>query len=68
METLKVECDRLGAEIGIPSSLIAPRASLEAIARHRPQRLDDIKVSGALMQWQCDLLAPRILPALQASS
>jgi hypothetical protein len=35
---------------------LAPRAALEAIARSRPQTVDQIMKSGGLLRWQAELV------------
>ena len=49
-DTLKKERDRVAAELDLESSIIAPRATLEAIAA-RPEAAGEL-----LMPWQRELL------------
>ena len=49
-EALKVERDRVAAELNLDSSIIAPRATLEAVATN------PAKASELLLPWQCGLL------------
>jgi hypothetical protein len=43
-------------ELEIAASTLAPRAALEAIARSRPQTVDQIVKSGGLLRWQAELV------------
>lgn len=55
-DALRSECWRIAADLGIAPSTLAPRAALEALARSRPQSLDDVMKSTALLHWQAELV------------
>jgi ribonuclease D len=56
-DALRSECARIAADLGIAVSTLAPRAALEAVARSRPQRLDEIMKGAGLLHWQAELVA-----------
>jgi len=58
MKELVEECARLAHELQIEPSVLATRASLEAIARYRPRKLEDIISQGKIMHWQAELIEP----------
>ena len=55
---------RLAEQLGLPPSVIAPRAAMEEIARKQPTDVDGIQQVGALMSWQAKLIAPAVRAAL----
>lgn len=57
---LRGECAGIAARLGIAPSTVASRASLEAIARHRPRSVDDIMKTGGLLRWQAELIQPAV--------
>jgi len=63
--SLRAQCDRLAGELGIESSVLAPRSALENIALNRPSTLEEIMTYGPLLRWQSSLLAPAILKILK---
>jgi len=68
LDAIRAECDRIAAELGIESSLIAPRKTLETLSLQKPATLDDVKQTGNLMSWQTELIGPAILSILQSSA
>jgi ribonuclease D len=62
---LQAECARAAAELGIASSFLASRATLERIVRQRAGTIDELMTHGPMMRWQAQVLAPRILPLLK---
>ena len=58
LDLLRAECDRLAAELGVESSLVASRRQLEAISLARPTTAEQLQQAGHLMDWQTELLAP----------
>jgi ribonuclease D len=58
LDLLRAECDRLAAELGVESSLVASRRQLEAISLARPTTPEELQKAGNLMDWQTELLAP----------
>ncbi len=55
-DALRGECARMARELGIAPSTLAPKAALEAMARSRPQSVDEMIESGRLLRWQAELL------------
>ena len=64
INALRDECARIAKELGITASTLAPKAALEAIARSRPQTVDEIMASGGLLRWQAELVQGHIDDAL----
>ena len=58
LDLLRAECDRLAAELGIESSLVASRRQLEAISLTHPTTPEELQKAGHLMDWQTELLLP----------
>jgi ribonuclease D len=58
LDLLRAECDRLAAELGVESSLVASRRQLEAISLARPTTAEELQQAGHLMDWQTELLSP----------
>jgi ribonuclease D len=58
---LMAECARVAAALGIDPAVLAPRATLEAVARAQPRTLDDLLAASPMMRWQADVLGPAIL-------
>jgi ribonuclease D len=52
-------------DLQIARSFLAPRASVEAIARRRPRTAKELMKAGALMRWQAEAVAPVLLPILE---
>lgn len=61
VEKLKETSRRIGGELGIEPSVVAPRAALEAIARKRPNCLEALIECSGLMNWQIGLLRGDVL-------
>jgi len=59
------ECAKLASDLGIEPAILAPRAALGAIARHRPTTIKDIMACGPLLHWQAKLLQPAIEKTLK---
>lgn len=53
---LRGECARIAKELEIAAATLAPKAALDAIARSRPQTVDEIMESGRLLRWQAELM------------
>ena len=64
IETLQATCAGLAEELGVPSSLLAPRTTLVAIARSDAETAEEIAQAGSLMAWQARLLAEPFQQAL----
>lgn len=60
LDVLRAECVRLGQELGVEASLIASRRTIEAIVLARPHTKKELQAAGKLMDWQVDLLAPKV--------
>ncbi|MEW5795240.1 MAG: HRDC domain-containing protein [Candidatus Zixiibacteriota bacterium] len=58
LETLREECARIAAQLGVEPSLVASRKQLEAIALARPTTPSTLQKAGQLMDWQTELLLP----------
>ena len=56
INALRGECARIAKELEIASSTLAPRATLEAIARSRPRTVNEIMATGGLLRWQAELV------------
>lgn len=67
VEALMAAAARQAADLGISPSVLAPRASLEAVAAHRPATLPETVARTPLMRWQAELLWPAIQQVLLAS-
>ena len=59
-EELKIECDKLAADLGVASNVIAPRGKLKSISIQRPKNITEIMKYGDLMKWQAKLLEPAV--------
>ena len=59
-EAMRDECGRIAKKLGIEPSLIAPRAALAAIARKRPEGVEEIMKAGSMTQWQAEIIKPAI--------
>lgn len=58
--------DAVAASLGLEASLIAPAAAIGAIARVLPHSPEELKATADLYWWQTALLAPTILPLVEA--
>lgn len=58
IEALQNECNRVAERLGVPPSLLAPRTTLAAIAKHRPKTTGEFMACTPMMQWQASLLGP----------
>jgi len=59
-DALRAAVAAAAGKLGIPASVLAPQASLWAIARSAPRSEDEIAQCGRLARWQARLLAPEI--------
>ncbi|MCX6348567.1 MAG: HRDC domain-containing protein [Candidatus Aureabacteria bacterium] len=57
-DALRAAVAAAAGKLGIPASVLAPQASLWAIARAAPRTEDEIMTSGGLARWQARLLSP----------
>jgi len=64
---LRTECAQIAKELEIAASTLAPRAALEAIARSRPQTVDQIMKSGGLLRWQAELVQGAVEKCLHSN-
>ncbi len=64
IEGLQAQCSDLARQLQITPSVLAPRAALESLLRHRPRTVEEIMACCSLTKWQAEMLAPRILPLL----
>lgn len=62
VDRLREVSKRIGTELGIEPSIVAPRSALEAIARSRPHSRADMIACSGLMDWQAGLLRDHVLP------
>lgn len=58
IEALQNECNRVAEKLGVPPSLLAPRTTLAAIAKHRPRTTGELMACTPMMEWQASLLGP----------
>jgi ribonuclease D len=56
LNALRSECARIAKELEIATATLAPKAALDAIARSRPQTVDEIMESGSLLRWQAEIV------------
>jgi ribonuclease D len=61
IDALRGECARIANELQLASSVLAPRAALEAIARKRPRTVGEIMSTGGLLSWQAELVKPAVV-------
>jgi ribonuclease D len=57
-ELLRSECHRIADELDVEPFVLAPRATIAAVARNRPDSIDAMMACGPMMQWQAELLLP----------
>lgn len=60
IEKLRGACMRIAHDLKITPSIVAPRASIVAIAQVRPQGIEEAIAVGRLLRWQAELLWPAI--------
>lgn len=60
IEALQTECRRLADGLGLPASVLAPRAVLASVARFRPATVEEAIEAGPMLPWQARLLMPSI--------
>ena len=60
LEAMQKECAAVAADLKIPPSVLAPRATLQAIAREHATTPEAMRQCSAIMEWQLELLAPRL--------
>ena len=56
LNALRSECAQIAKELEIAAATLAPKAALDAIARSRPQTVDEIMESGRLLRWQAEIV------------
>lgn len=61
VDRLRVISKKIGGELGIEPSVVAPRSALEAIARTRPNTQVELMECSGLMNWQAQLLRDDVL-------
>ena len=61
---LRKACARMGEELALPPSVIAPRAAVEGIVRSKPRALSEIRDHTSLLRWQLGLLEPHLVEIL----
>ncbi len=64
-EAISRECKKLAEELGIKPSIIAPRATIEIIARSKPGTIKEMIECSGMMNWQANLLGPAITNIMQ---
>ena len=64
-EDISKECKHLAEELGIKPSVIAPRATVETIARNKPTTIKEMIECTQMMNWQANLLGKKIKPIMQ---
>jgi len=65
MHALRDGRDALAHAMELPPSILAPRAALLAIARHRPVTKAELMACSSLLGWQAKLLKPVVEKALR---
>jgi ribonuclease D len=60
IDRLRAEVGRLGDELKVDASVLAPKAAIKAISREKPGTVEEIMACGDLMRWQAELLLPVI--------
>jgi ribonuclease D len=60
IEALIKKCRQVAEGLSIKPSVIAPRATIETIARSRPHNMEKIIECTGMMKWQAKLLAPAV--------
>lgn len=65
VERLKAARNRLAAQLGIDAGVLCGRATLEAVARARPQDTAGLTQIGELRRWQIEVLGAALLEALR---
>jgi ribonuclease D len=64
---LKSVRDRVAAELELDPGVLCPRERLEAVARRKPQTMEDLAEIPELRKWQTELLGEEFLRALRKS-
>jgi ribonuclease D len=59
-EQLKLECIKLAEEFQVDASILAPRATLLALAKNHSKTFEQIVQGGAMMPWQAKLFVPAL--------
>ena len=62
----RVAVARLAHELGIDPSVLLPRATVAAIARHRPRTIHQMMACSPIMRWQAELVHPALQRILGA--
>ena len=64
-EALIKKCRQIAEVLSIKPSTIAPRATIETIAKNRPHNMEKIIECTGMMKWQARLLAPAVQKTLK---
>ncbi len=65
IEALRTESARIAGELGIPPSVLAPKAMLVAIARNDARAREAMQACSGMMDWQVSLLEEPLRGVLQ---
>ena len=65
LNALRSECARIAKELEIAAATLAPKAALDAIARSRPQTVDEIMEIGRLLRWQAEIVQGAVKKCLR---
>ena len=60
MEKLRVHRDAIAAELGIDSTVIAPKSTLQEVARNPDAAAENLIAEHRWCLWQWELLKPAI--------
>lgn len=56
VDRLRRESERIAQDLNLDPAVLAPRAAMVAVARHRPQSTEEIMSVTGLMRWQVGLV------------
>jgi ribonuclease D len=65
IEALRAESARIAGELGIPASVLAPKAMIVAIARNDARTRETMQASSGMMDWQVSLLEDPLRSVLE---
>jgi len=68
LERLKAWRATLSVRIGLPPGLLAPNATLEAVARTAPQTIDELLAVPGIRRWQVGEFGPDMIKLLGANT
>lgn len=60
LEPLMAACKALADELKIEACFLASRATLTAVAQHKPQSVESVMEVSGMMKWQAELMMPKI--------